>query len=70
RVGLGVLTVGWLVTAFVPGMYNPDPGPSSGFLMTQLISLQQAGKWVGEIWPLLALGVLALMSRENPRFAR
>jgi hypothetical protein len=33
-------------------------------------SLQEAGRWISELWPILALTILIFLSRPEARFRR
>jgi hypothetical protein len=70
RIGLLHLLGGWLITLLLPGVYDPDLGnPGSGILAI-FRSLQEAGRWVSELWPILALTVLTFLSLPERRFRR
>lgn len=70
RIGLIHLLAGWLITLLLPGVYDPEiTAPGNGALAI-LRSLQEAGKWVSELWPILALTVLTFLSLPERRFRR
>lgn len=70
RIGLIHLLGGWLITLLLPGVYDPELGnPGSGALAI-FRNLQEAGRWISELWPILALTVLTFLSLPERRFRR
>lgn len=70
RIGLLHLLGGWLITLLLPGVHDPElGGPGSGTLAI-FRNLQEAGRWISELWPILALTVLTFLSLPERRFRR
>lgn len=70
RIALFHLIVGWGLTLLLPGLYDPEmPEQMFGFEKIQL-SLMTAAQWIGEFWPVLAIGVLVFLSKREHHFAR
>lgn len=70
RIGLIHLLAGWLITLLLPGVYDPELGAPGGGMLAIFRSLQAAGRWVSELWPILALTVLTFLSQPERRFQR
>lgn len=70
KLGLIHLLSGWLLTILLPGMYAPDIEEGSGSVLVLFHSIQKAGLWVSELWPILAFIILAFLSRPERRFQR
>ncbi|HEX4855871.1 MAG TPA: VanZ family protein [Limnobacter sp.] len=70
RIGLLHLLVGWLITLLLPGVYDPELGPPGSGALAIFRSLQEAGRWVSELWPILAVTVLTFLSQPERRFQR
>lgn len=70
RLALIHLLVGWILSLFLPGLYPPEL-IQGGFGVTRALrDLQQAGRWIGEVWPLLGLVVLLILGHEKDQFKR
>lgn len=70
RVAFIHLSAGWGLTLLLPGIY-PTELIEGGYGLTRALrDLQQAGRWIGEVWPLLGLVVLAILSNEKDQFKR
>lgn len=70
RIGLLHLLGGWLITLLLPGVYDPDLGEPGSGILSIFRSLQEAGRWVSELWPILALTILTFLSLPERRFRR
>ncbi|HEX4918442.1 MAG TPA: VanZ family protein [Limnobacter sp.] len=70
RLGLAHLLGGWLITLLLPGVHDPELDTQGGGLLTLFRTLQEAGRWVSELWPILALTVLGFLSQPERRFKR
>jgi hypothetical protein len=70
RIGLIHLLGGWLITLLLPGVYDPQLGNPGSGLISLFRILQEAGRWVSELWPILALTVLTFLSLPETRFRR
>jgi hypothetical protein len=70
RIGLLHLLGGWLITVLLPGVYDPELNDPGRGILAIFRSLQEAGRWVSELWPILALTVLTFLSLPEPRFRR
>lgn len=68
QLSLAHLLFGWLLTLFLPGVYDPNISDGGSSLLALFHSLQKAGQWVSELWPILALTILAFLSRPERRF--
>jgi hypothetical protein len=68
RIGLVHLLVGWLITLLLPGVYDPELEAAGNGAVAIFRSLQEAGRWVSELWPILALTVLTFLSQPERRF--
>ncbi|MCQ8895393.1 VanZ family protein [Limnobacter humi] len=70
RLSLLHLLAGWLITLLLPGVYDPDLDIHGAGLEGIFRALQEAGRWISELWPILALTVLAFLSKPERRFRR
>lgn len=70
RLSLVHLLGGWLITILLPGVYDPDLPEKGAGLYALFRSVQEAGLWVSELWPILALTILLFLSRPEARFRR
>ena len=70
RLGLLHLLGGWLITLLLPGVHDPQLGDSGSGVLTIFRTLQEAGRWISELWPILALTVLTFLSLPETRFRR
>lgn len=70
QVALVHLFAGWALTLMLPGIYPPELIEGGYGLTRALRDLQQAGRWIGEVWPLLGLVVLVILSNEKDQFKR
>jgi len=70
RLGLVHLLGGWLITLLLPGVHDPQLGEAGGGVLTIFRTLQEAGRWISELWPILALTVLTFLSLPETRFRR
>ena len=68
RIGLLHLMGGWSVTFLLPGVYDPELEIQAGALLTLFHTTQEAGRWVSELWPIVALTVLTFLSRPEQGF--
>lgn len=68
RIGLLHLLGGWLITLLLPGVYDPELGNSNSSTMVIFRNLQEAGRWISELWPILALTILTFLSLPERRF--
>lgn len=70
RIGLLHLLGGWLITLLLPGVHDPELGDPGSGVLAIFRSLQEAGRWVSELWPILAVTVLTFLSLPERRFRR
>ncbi|MFN4327356.1 MAG: VanZ family protein [Limnobacter sp.] len=70
RLSLLHLVVGWSLTLLLPGVYDPDLTVRGPGWIGLFRSLQEAGRWISELWPILALTILIFLSRPEARFRR
>ena len=70
RIGLIHLLFGWLTTLLLPGVYDPELGNPGSGAWAVFRNLQEAGRWISELWPILALTVLTFLSLPEQRFRR
>ncbi|WP_288107972.1 VanZ family protein [Limnobacter sp.] len=70
RVGIIHLLAGWATTALIPGVYSPDIDTHGSGMLRIFFVLQDAGRWVSEVWPLAALAVLTFIAKSKPHFRR
>lgn len=70
RLALLHLLVGWLISALLPGVYDPAIGSAASAPMQAFRNIQEAGRWLSELWPVLALTVLGFLSLPDRRFKR
>jgi glycopeptide antibiotics resistance protein len=70
RLSLTHLLGGWLITLLLPGMYAPDIEEGGNSILALFHSLQKAGQWVSELWPVLAFIILAFLCQSERRFQR
>lgn len=68
KLALTHLLCGWLITLLLPGMYAPDIEEGGKSILALFHSLQKAGQWVSELWPVLAFIILAFLSQPERRF--
>ena len=64
------LLLGWGLTLFLPGIYPPEISQSGYGWIKAFRDLQQAGRWLSEVWPLLGLLVLIILGTEKQQFRR
>ncbi|MCR2747081.1 VanZ family protein [Limnobacter parvus] len=70
RIGLIHLLAGWLITLLLPGVHDPELGDPGTGVLAIFRTLQEAGRWVSELWPILAVTVLTFLSLPERRFRR
>lgn len=70
RLSLLHLLGGWLITVLLPGVYDPDIPDKGAGLIALFRSIQEAGLWVSELWPILALTILVFLSKPERGFRR
>lgn len=70
RIALIHLLAGWLITLLLPGVHDPELGAPGTGVLAIFRGLQEAGRWVSELWPILAVTVLTFLSLPERRFRR